>query len=79
MIRITKFSATIFFIIVILAMLFLLFVFPLLFDEYKEISFFAIIILLSIIILCIEGLVKLFFGRYMRNRNELRFFYKTRI
>jgi len=77
MIRIKKPLAALFLIIVIIAMLFMLFVFPLLFDGYHEISLIVMIIELSILIFCVECLVKLFFGRNKREKNKLRFFYKV--
>jgi len=49
-----------FLIIAIAAMLFFLFGFPLLFETYREINLFVIIITLGAIIFCIEKIVSLF-------------------
>ena len=45
-------------VIVILAMFFMLFIFPLIFDEYRENSLLTTIIMFNVILLSIEGLVK---------------------
>ena len=44
--------------LVILAMLFMIFIFPLLFEEYRENSLFITVVLLFVILFSIEGLVK---------------------
>jgi len=74
MIRIKKSLAATLYVIVIITMLFVLFVFPLLSNEQYQTSLVKMIIVLSVLILCIEGLVKLFFGK--RKQKKRIFFRK---
>ena len=74
MIRITKLSAAIIFTTAILTMLFILFVFPLLSDGYRETSLFLTIIVLSVLVFCFERLVNLFKSD-RQNEKKLRIFY----
>ena len=53
-----KYLPIIYFVIVIITMFFMLFIFPLMFDEYREYNISTIIIVSSVLLLSIEGLIK---------------------
>jgi len=53
-----KYFTEICLVIVVLAMLFMMFIFPLMFEEYRENSLLTIVIMLSMLLVSIEKLVK---------------------
>ena len=53
-----KSLTSLYLVIVIIVMLFIMFILPLMFDEYRENSFLTTIIIFSVLLISAEGLVK---------------------